>query len=232
MFVPLRRISHRVALPRLSAVTSLLVSPLLRLLLLSSLYSPCVLVLVYDGLVAVVNPRQASDFARATGRLAKTDRIDADVLARVAEAVRPTPKVLPDEQAEELSAILARRRQIISMMSAEKNPLGATASKVVKKRIWAHIRWLEVIRRTIPALLGLFSLVNLFAHRWMIQAAGAFRRAAWYHKTHPTLADALALVRKELWAQATFCGSPADTETVKVPRAFTERLTDALCYAA
>ena len=66
----------------------------------------------------------------------------------------------------------------------------------------------------------------------MRQAAGAFRQAAWYHKTHPTFADALALVRKELWAQEPFCGLPADTETVQIPKAFMERLTDTLCYAA
>jgi hypothetical protein len=89
------------------------------------------------------------------------------------------------------------------------------------------------IRRTTPALLGLFSLVTVFAHGRMRQAAGAFRQAAWYRKRHPTFADALALVRKELWAQEqTFCGSPADTETLKIPKAFVERLTDALCYAA
>ena len=94
-------------------------------------------------------------------------------------------------------------------------------------------QWSELaIRRTTPALLGLFSLVTLFAHLQRRQAAGAFRRAAWYHKRHPTFADALALVRKELWASATFCGSPAETDTVKVPRAFVERLTDAVCYAA
>jgi hypothetical protein len=66
----------------------------------------------------------------------------------------------------------------------------------------------------------------------MTHATGAFRQAAWYHKAHPTFADALALVRKELWAHATFYGLPADTETLKVPKAFMERLTDALCYAA
>jgi hypothetical protein len=89
------------------------------------------------------------------------------------------------------------------------------------------------IRRTTPALLGLFSLVTVFAHGRMRQAAGAFRQAAWYRKRHPTFADALALVRKELWAQEqTFCGSPADTETLKIPKAFVECLTDALCYAA
>ena len=94
-------------------------------------------------------------------------------------------------------------------------------------------QWSEMaIRRTTPALLGLFSFVTLFAHYRMRQAASAFRRAAWYHKAHPTFADALALVRKELWANATFYGSPANPETVKVPRAFVERLTDAVCYAA
>jgi hypothetical protein len=94
-------------------------------------------------------------------------------------------------------------------------------------------QWSELaIRRTTPALLGLFSVITLFAHRHMRQATGAFRRAAWYHKAHPTFADALALVRKELWAHATFYGLPADTETIKVPKAFMERLTDALCYAA
>jgi hypothetical protein len=88
------------------------------------------------------------------------------------------------------------------------------------------------IQRTTPALLGLFSLVTLFAHRRMAQAADALRQAAWYHKGHPTFADALALVRKELWTSATFCGSRWGADTIKVPRAFVERLTDAVCYAA
>jgi DDE superfamily endonuclease len=94
-------------------------------------------------------------------------------------------------------------------------------------------QWSELaIRRTTPALLGLFSLVTLFAHERMTQAAGAFRQAAWYRKSHPTFADALALVRRELWAQQSFCWSSAGTETIKVPKAFLERLTDTLCYAA
>jgi hypothetical protein len=89
------------------------------------------------------------------------------------------------------------------------------------------------IRRTTPALLGLFSLVTLFADHQMRRAAGALRRqAAWYRKRHPTFADALALVRKELWAGATFYGSPAQSDTIKVPRAYVERLTEAVCYAA
>jgi hypothetical protein len=96
-------------------------------------------------------------------------------------------------------------------------------------------QWSELaIRRTTPALLGLFSLVALFAHQRMRQTAGTFRRqAAWYHKRHPTFADALALVRKELWAQEqTFYGSPSAIDTIKVPRVFVERLTEAVCYAA
>jgi DDE superfamily endonuclease len=94
-------------------------------------------------------------------------------------------------------------------------------------------QWTELaIRRTTPALLGLFSVVTLFAHGRMVRAAGALRQAAWYHKRGPTFADALALVRKELWVSATFYGSPERSEMVKVPRAFVERLTDAVCYAA
>ena len=96
-------------------------------------------------------------------------------------------------------------------------------------------QWSDMaIRRTTPALLGLFSVVTLFAHQRMRQAAGALRRqVAWYHKAHPTFADALALVRKQLWAQEEiFYGSPWESDTVKVPRAYVERLTDALCYAA
>ena len=83
-----------------------------------------------------------------------------------------------------------------------------------------------------PALLGLFSLVTLFAHRRMMKKVGAVRRSAWYDKTYPTFADALALVRAELWAHSVFYGSSREADTVKVPRAFLERLTDAVCYAA
>ena len=83
------------------------------------------------------------------------------------------------------------------------------------QRQWSD---LAIRRTTTPALLGLFSLVTLFAHGRMVQVAGAFRRAAWYPKSLPTFADALALVRKELWAQEeTFRGSPAETETIKSP---------------
>jgi transposase len=105
---------------------------------------PLAAALVASGLsVAVVNPRQARDFARATGRLAKTDRIDAESLARFAEAVRPSPRPIPDEEARAFGEILARRRQIVGMLTAENNRLMATLTKSVKQRIEAHIRWLE-----------------------------------------------------------------------------------------
>jgi transposase len=91
--------------------------------------------------VVVVNPRQVRDFAKATGQLAKTDHIDAVVLARFAEAVRPAVRPLPDEITLELRALIARRRQITEMIVAENNRLGG-ASRAVKKRIDAHIRWL------------------------------------------------------------------------------------------
>jgi transposase len=100
-------------------------------------------VLLAEGLPAVVvNARQVRDFARATGRLAKTDRIDAKILARFAEAVRPVPKPLPDEEIRALQNILARRRQLVGMLTAENNRL-TSATKPVAKRIAAHIRWLE-----------------------------------------------------------------------------------------
>jgi transposase len=92
--------------------------------------------------VAVVNPRQARDFAKATGRLAKTDRIDAEVLARFAGAVAPRPSVLPDEETRALQAILVRRRQLLEMVVAEKNRL-QMAPEAVPRRVAAHVRWLE-----------------------------------------------------------------------------------------
>lgn len=104
---------------------------------------PVVAALADAGLaVVVVNPRQIRDFARATGKLAKTDRIDAAVLAHFAEAICPEIRPLPDKQTAQLSDLLARRRQIIQMMVAEKNRLGS-ATRPICKGIEAHIRWLE-----------------------------------------------------------------------------------------
>jgi transposase len=104
---------------------------------------PLVAALGVAGLpVAVVNPRQVRDFAKATGRLAKTDRLDAQVLAHFAEAVQPQPRPLPDAQGQELAALLARRQQLVQMLTAEKNPLGSALSPV-RPSLQAHIRWLE-----------------------------------------------------------------------------------------
>ena len=88
------------------------------------------------------------------------------------------------------------------------------------------------LRRATPALLGLFSLVALYAHPRMQPTGAVVRQAAWYHKALPTFSDALALVRRELWAQTAFCLSAHDPDMVEIPRALVERFTDALCYAA
>lgn len=93
--------------------------------------------------VAIVNPRQARDFAKAMGKLAKTDRIDAFVLARFAKAMEPRPTTMPDEEALALQGILARRRQLIEMRTAERNRLKMASTKALRKRIKAHIDWLE-----------------------------------------------------------------------------------------
>jgi len=92
--------------------------------------------------VVVVNPRHARDFAKATGRLAKTDALDAHGLAHVAEAVRPAPRPLPDAQSQVLRAQLARRRQLLDMLTAEKNRL-SRAPRSIQADIQAHIAWLE-----------------------------------------------------------------------------------------
>jgi transposase len=92
--------------------------------------------------VAIVNPRQVRDFAKALGRLAKTDTIDAQVLALFAERVRPEPRGLPDDAHQELAAIIARRRQLVEMLVAERNRL-ALARQAVRADLRQHIRWLE-----------------------------------------------------------------------------------------
>jgi transposase len=92
--------------------------------------------------VAVVNPRQVRAFARATGRLAKTDRLDAEAIARFAEAVRPPVRPLPDEATRHLGALVARRRQLLEMLVAERNRRHA-ADPALREGIDAHLRWLE-----------------------------------------------------------------------------------------
>jgi transposase len=92
--------------------------------------------------VVVINPRQVRDFAKANGRLAKTDSIDADTIACFARDIRPEVRPLKDEHTKLLSALNARRRQIVDMLVAEKNRLH-TAPKPNRKSIQKHIQWLE-----------------------------------------------------------------------------------------
>lgn len=91
--------------------------------------------------VVVVNPRHVRDFAKATGQLAKTDALDAQVLARFAQAVRPALRPVPDAPTQELAALIARRRQVVEMLTAEKNRLEGTPKRV-QKRIQVHLNWL------------------------------------------------------------------------------------------
>ena len=92
--------------------------------------------------VVVVNPRQVRDFARATGTLAKTDALDAAVLAHFADAVRPSVRPLRDAETQALNSLTARRHQVMTMLVSEKNRLG-TAISAVRPRIEAHVTWLE-----------------------------------------------------------------------------------------
>jgi transposase len=92
--------------------------------------------------VAVVNPRQVRDFAKATGELAKTDRIDARILAEFARSVRIELRSLKDDQSRELSELISRRRQLVQMIAAEKNRL-ERASGRARTDIKTHIAWLE-----------------------------------------------------------------------------------------
>jgi transposase len=92
--------------------------------------------------VAVVNPRQVRAFAHAAGILAKTDRLDAQVLAQFAAAMQPTPRPQPDAATQQLSAVLARRQQVVDMLTAEKNRLSQQLESALRKRLRAHITWL------------------------------------------------------------------------------------------
>lgn len=93
--------------------------------------------------VVIVNPRQVREFARATGQLAKTDKIDALILALFGERVRPEIRPLPDAMARAFDALLARRRQLVSMLAEEKNRLHQASSEEVRRGIKRHLRWLE-----------------------------------------------------------------------------------------
>jgi transposase len=126
-------------LPRLLALTPTLVV----LEATGGFESATVAALAKAGVpVVVANPRQVRDFAKALGRLAKTDALDAAILAEFAQRVRPEPRPLPDETAQLLDSLLTRRRQLLDMLTAEKNRLGF-ARGVVQRDLLQHIRWLE-----------------------------------------------------------------------------------------
>lgn len=109
--------------------------------------------------VAVINPRQARDFAKATGQLAKTDAIDAKILAHFADAIRPEVRQMSDESSRQLEDLVARRRQISDMITAEKNRRrGKTNS--VKVSIDEHIKWLEQQLKEIESQIKLAIAVN------------------------------------------------------------------------
>jgi len=124
---------------------------------------------------------------------------------------------------EQIIAWFVRRWQMETTFAEVRRHLG-----VETQRQWSD----QAIRRTTPVLLGLFSLVTLLAHPQLMEESGPIRQAAWYRKCVPTFADALALVRREIWTQATFQMSNDDAEMVKVPRALVERFTETLCYVA
>lgn len=104
---------------------------------------PAAAALARAGLpVVIVNPRQVRDFARATGQLAKTDKIDAQILALFAQRVQPMVRPLPDEVSRAFDSLLTRRRQLVTMLNAEKNRL-SLASMPLRRAIARHVRWLE-----------------------------------------------------------------------------------------
>jgi hypothetical protein len=128
----------------------------------------------------------------------------------------------------QILAWFVRRRQVEVTFEEAHRHLG-----VETQRQWSE----AAIRRTTPALLGLFSVVTLLAHPRMTVAAArparrVVRHAAWYRKPSPTFSDALALGRRELWRHQTFQTSAPADEVAKVPRAIIDRLTETLCYVA
>jgi len=130
-------------LPPLVARLTALAPALIVLEATGGLEGPLVGALAVAGLpVVVVNPRQVRDFAKATGRLAKTDTLDAAVLAHFAAAVQPAVRPLPDAATQGLAAVVTRRRQLVDMLTAERNRLSC-APVGLRKELQAHIRWLE-----------------------------------------------------------------------------------------
>jgi hypothetical protein len=99
---------------------------------------------------------------------------------------------------------------------------------VETQRQWSAL----AILRTTPALLGLFSLVTIFAQQLLGEQSFPIRQAAWYSKTLPTFSDTLAFVRQHLWPSTFFSVSASEDDTVQIPRALFERFVDTLAFAA
>jgi transposase len=92
--------------------------------------------------IVVVNPRQVRDFAKATGRLAKTDRLDAEVIARFAEVIHPEPRALPTADAQALDGLVTRRQQLLEMRTAEGNRRRLAAGRL-RQQLDEHLAWLD-----------------------------------------------------------------------------------------
>ena len=143
---------------------------------------PVVSSLVAAGIpVVVANPRQVRQFARATGQLAKTDRLDARVLALFAERIRPEVRPVPDEAARQLDALLTRRRQITGMIVAERNRAGF-APAALKKGIEKHIKWLQRELDNVDADLS-----------WTIQSSPVWRAKEALYRSVPGIGPVIAL---------------------------------------
>ena len=148
------------------------------------------------------------------------------VLIRDPEGVFATQALLctePHSTPEQIVAWFVQRWQLEVTFEAVRRHLG-----VETQRQWSDL----AILRTTPALLGLVSLVTLFAQQHGAGPAASSRQAAWYPKALPTFVDALALLRRELWAHQTFSLSGPTPDLLQVPRQFVEHLTQTLCYAA
>ena len=140
--------------------------------------------------VSLVNPRQVRNFALATGQLAKTDAIDAQVLAQFAEAVKPPVRPLPDEATRELRALVDRRLQLLEMLTSERNRL-RKASKRVHPLVQEHIRWLkqqiEDLDKDISGLIRSSALWR--AEEDLLRSVPGSRPGTLFHPANPPARD-------------------------------------------
>ena len=177
-----------------------------------------------DVRVAVVNPRQVRAFAKATGRLAKSDRLDAQVLAHFGEAVRPPVRPLPDAATQRLNSLVTRRRQLVSMLTAEQNRRSRTPAGVTRRDIDVHIAWL---RRRLKGVDGLMRDALKESPVW--QAKDELLRGvpgvAPFNRDSGTLRG-----RRQVWGgrapvrQTLYLGTLSATRCNPVIRSFYERL--------